>query len=164
MKPFSQLLVFLLCLIMGISACSTTEQPEADESENTVFSEAEYDGIGPPDDTAVLNPWANASKSGSNNAVYLDIENQGAAAVNLVAVRADIAETVEIRELIQKDGKTKDTSVNELEVCCGDTMSFKPGGNYLLLKGLKRDLNPGETFTLRLFFADGKILVDVPVK
>ena len=42
--------------------------------------------------------------------------------------------------------------VPRIEVHAGGPTELKPGGLHLMLVGLKRDLNPGDTITVRLRF------------
>ncbi len=49
-------------------------------------------------------------------------------------------------------------------VAAQSQVEFKPGGLHVMLIGLKQDLNPGDSFTIRLNFEKaGQITLDVPV-
>jgi len=99
------------------------------------------------------------------SAVYMTLVNEGGAADRLVAVAADVAEAAEIHRSVIEGNVAKMVPVKGgIEIPAGGRVELKPGGYHVMLIGLRRDLKPGDHFTLRLRFAkSGERQVDVVV-
>lgn len=102
--------------------------------------------------------------AGGNGALYLDLVNGGDGDDRLVAVRTDVAESVELHETVSgDDGLTRMEHRNEIEVPAGGTVSLAPGGLHVMLLGVDR-LVVGDLVTVELELAEsGRITVEVPV-
>lgn len=109
---------------------------------------------------------AEMAPMGGTSAVYMTIANAGGAADRLVAASTDAAATVELHESKLVDNVMQMAPVpGGIEVPAGGTAELKPGGLHIMLIGLTRDLNAGDTLRLTLTFERaGTITVDAPVR
>jgi copper(I)-binding protein len=86
-------------------------------------------------------------------AVFMRLVNQGGEADRLIGGTTDVAQTVEIHETVMEGEVMKMQMLAEgLEVPAGGEVLLKPGSYHVMLIGMKRDLNVGDTFTLDLQF------------
>lgn len=116
--------------------------------------------------------WARAASEGHMSAAYMTVRNSGNAAVDIVAVRSDVAATVEIHETMTEitvvDGKLSQVmrmaEVEAVTVASGAAVELKPGGLHIMLIDLTRDIEEGDEFVLTLQLSTGELIVlDVPV-
>lgn len=125
--------------------------------------------------TALMSGWsasalaqdeATPAAAMSMGAAYLDITNAGAAVDRLIAGKTEVAETVEIHEVVDKDGlMTMQPLANGLEIPAGATVKLEPGGYHIMLIGLTESLEEGMVYDLTLTFETaGDVVVSVPVK
>lgn len=111
--------------------------------------------------------WARPSPAMANaGAAYMRIVNTGSAPDVLIgAEAADVAGMVEIHETTMEGGMARMHAVHRFEVPAGGTLELKPGGKHIMLMNLKRELKPGDRFTLTLRFERaGSIPVVVEVR
>jgi copper(I)-binding protein len=96
--------------------------------------------------------------------VYLTIVNRGKDDT-LLSVAASVADSASVHRTEIDNGVTKMTTVRDLPVKAGETVRFAPNGLHIMLIGLKRQLNTGETFPITLnFAAAGPITATVSVE
>jgi periplasmic copper chaperone A len=88
----------------------------------------------------------------SNAGGYVTIVNRGPSPDALVGATADVAERVELHETRNMAGMMMMEPVAKVEVAAGARVELKPGSYHLMLIGLKRALQPGQTVTLTLRF------------
>lgn len=116
--------------------------------------------------------WARAASEGHNSAVYMRIANDGPHDIAIVSAAADVADRVEIHETTMEltvvDGRVSQimrmAEIERLVVPAGGMVELKPGGLHVMLLGLTRNLEEGDTFSLTLHTQDGgTVVMDVPV-
>jgi hypothetical protein len=91
--------------------------------------------------------------AGANSAAYMVIRNTGSAPDKLIAARSDVAKTVEIHTVIEENGMMQMRPVEGgIEIPAGGEVELKPGGYHVMLIGLTRDMNAGETVQITLQF------------
>lgn len=115
----------------------------------------------------VEQPWARATPGGaSTGAVYMTLENKTSSADRLTGASSDVADKLQIHEMKVVNGTmTMRELAGGLPIPADGSVVLKPGSYHVMLIGLKKPLNAGETFPLTLTFEKaGKITVDVPVK
>lgn len=115
----------------------------------------------------VEDAWARPSPAMANaGAAYLRIVNTGSAPDALVGAEApDVAGTVEMHETAMEGGMARMHAAHRFEVPAGGTLDMKPGGKHIMLLNLKRELKPGDRFTLTLKFERaGTVQVTVEVR
>ena len=85
-------------------------------------------------------------------AAYFTAENRGSTADTLIGVSSPVAERAEMHTHTMKDGMMMMHQLDSVDVPAGGTLKFKPGGNHIMLIGLKHSLVEGERFPLTLRF------------
>ncbi len=97
--------------------------------------------------------WSRATAPGASTAVvYLRLENQSNLTVTVEGVETSMDAKARIHKTVSKEGVMKMTPVKELSLAPGEQVEFKPGGLHVMLMGLTRLLDEGETFTIRVTF------------
>lgn len=136
--------------IFGTTAAADTAQ---------IVQLAESDAI------AVEAPFARASAGPvRNGAAFLTLRNGSGEDDRLVAARAPVADRVELHTHLHENGVMRMRQVEAIEVPAGGTAMLKPGGDHVMLMGLKAPLQEGESFPLTLVFEKaGEITVDVTI-
>jgi copper(I)-binding protein len=91
-------------------------------------------------------------------AVFLTLENTGTTSRSVVSGTADVAETLELHEMVREGTMMKMSPVKSIEVPAGARTELKPGGLHLMLFGLKRTLAAGDSVRVTLAMDDGSTL------
>ncbi|GAB4428249.1 MAG: copper chaperone PCu(A)C [Chloroflexi bacterium OHK40] len=123
-------------------------------------------------DSSAATPMAGMEHSsgmmemGSTSAAYMTLVNSGSAPDRLLSASTDAARTVELHETTMVDNVMRMAPVaGGIEVPANGQAELKPGGLHVMLIGLNRDLNAGDTVRLTLTFERaGTITVDAPVR
>ena len=117
-------------------------------------------------DILIQSPWARALPPASpNGAVYLTLTNHGAHPDKLLSASADVAERVEVHSHILEDGMMKMRRVESVILPPHEDVLFAPGGQHIMLMGLKQPLAAGDRFGLLLEFDQAEqTLVEVVVQ
>src|SRR5688500_10290945 len=101
----------------------------------------------------------------NNSAVYVTITNHGRGPDALVAAATPAATGVELHETVEQVGKRVMQPRPQFDIPTGGTLELKPGSYHLMLLGVNRALNPGETVPLTLTFQKaGQVSIAVPVR
>jgi periplasmic copper chaperone A len=108
---------------------------------------------------------ASASPAAKSGAAYVTITNTGKSSDRLIGVEGDAAGMIQIHMTEMTNGVMSMKEVEGgIEIPAGGTIQLEPGGNHVMLMGLKAPLVEGETLPLTLVFEKaGKVDVDVPV-
>lgn len=103
---------------------------------------------------------------GGTGAAYMMIENKGSEADTLIGGSTDVAQVVEIHEIVDNNGVMEMKPLeNGLEIPANGSVTLQPGGYHIMLIGLTRDLKDGMTYQLTLTFAKaGDVVVEVSVQ
>jgi len=119
-------------------------------------------------DISLEKPWSRATPSGAPvGAGYVTLKNAGAAADKLLSATApDIAGKVEIHEMSMDGGVMKMREMpSGLPTPPGQSVELKPGGNHLMMTGLRAPLKEGQTLKATLRFEKaGEIPVEMKVE
>lgn len=99
----------------------------------------------------IENPWARAS-AGSAAGAFLTIHNEGADD-KLVAVTSPAASDVQLHVTIKDGDVMKMRPVDGLDLPTHGEAVLQPGGNHIMLMGLKAPLKEGDSLPLTLHFA-----------
>jgi copper(I)-binding protein len=116
------------------------------------------------DGVHVEDPYARATAQ--SGAVYMTIVNHSAEPDRLLSVRTDAAARAELHTHAETtDGVMQMLHVPEGFAIAGhETHALARGGDHVMLMGLTRPLNTGDTITLILTFErEGEVTLDVPV-
>lgn len=115
----------------------------------------------------IENAWARANPPVvPNSAVYLTIQNRGAAADRLLHVESEVAKMLEIHHTLTENNMTTMKAMHEgVPVPAGSAVVLAPGGLHIMLMGLAQALAGGDTFRLDLHFEKaGPLSVEVEVR
>ena len=116
-------------------------------------------------DLEIAHAWARPSVPGaSEGVVYLAIINHGKAAEALTGASTPAAKRAELHTNDMMGGMMKMRAVESFAIPSGGTLSLEPGGNHIMLLGLKAPLKRGDSLDLTLIFThQGKVDITVPV-
>ena len=104
-------------------------------------------------DIHIQSPWARALPPTSpNGAVYLTLTNHGAHPDKLLGASPEIAERVEVHSHIHRRWNDEDASGRFGDPAPHEDVLFAPGGQHIMLIGLKQPLAVGDRFSLLLTF------------
>lgn len=103
--------------------------------------------------------------SAKSTAAFMIIQNSGAEEMVLQSAACGIAEMVQIHTMAQVGEMMMMKEVSELKVPANGETALAPKGYHIMLIGLIRPIDEGETIPLSLNFADGTTVnVDAVVK
>lgn len=108
-------------------------------------------------DVQIKDAWARATAPGQvNGSVGVVITSKKDA--RLIAVKSAVAESAEIHTMTMDNGVMQMRQLDYLELPANQPVTLGPGGNHLMLLGLKRPLKEGSTLplTLTVQYADKK--------
>lgn len=88
-------------------------------------------------------------------AAFMTIVNPGPEEKVLKSVTSDVAKTLQVHTMEQVGEIMKMKQVNELRISANGKTVLAPKGYHIMLIGLVRPINEGETIPLSLNFADG---------
>lgn len=112
----------------------------------------------------IENAWARAAPGVPNGAAFVTMVNAGPTADRLIGAATDAAQTAELHTHLHEGGIMRMRKVDAIPIPANGTVTLAPGGDHVMLFDLKRQLKEGQTFTLKLTFANaGTIPVEVPV-
>lgn len=107
---------------------------------------------------------ASAVSTAKTGAVYFTMMNHGAEPDRLVAAASDASASASLHQTSMENGVATMSEVPSLDLPPGGQVKLEPGGNHVMLMGLKSPLKQGDTIHLTLTFERaGDIVVEVPV-
>jgi len=115
----------------------------------------------------ISNPWARATPSGATaGAGYFTVTNTGTTPDRLVAATSDAASNADIHEMSMANGVMQMRPLKDgLELKPGATVQLKPGGEHVMMTGLKQPLKQGDHIKGTLTFEKaGKVDIEYDVK
>lgn len=117
-------------------------------------------------DLTIDHPWSRElPPNAPAGAAYFTLKNQGTAADRLLGVSTPRAQKSELHTHVHQNGLMKMQRVPAVEIPAKGEVAFQPGGNHVMLFGLKQPLKAGEQFPLTLEFEKaGKVEVQVKVE
>lgn len=118
------------------------------------------------EDIIVENAWARASIGTQRPSVaYMTLRNNGTDPVTLTGLKTPLAMMAEVHNTTtDKDGVSSMAPTGNLIIEPGKSVSLAPSGLHAMLMKLQKPMVEGESFSLTLIFADGKVLdIDVPI-
>ncbi len=99
----------------------------------------------------VEDPWIMAlPPAAKDTAAFMTLVNAGTAAVRITGGQTDAAKKVSPMVSTHQDGATGMKDVPFIEVPAGGKAVLKPGGDHLMLLGLKEPLKAGQKIKLEL--------------
>lgn len=146
---FLSYVAMVLCVFL---ACSTTASAHEHKS--------------PKGKVTVEDSWARATFAmAKTGAVYFELANASKRDVRLLEVKVDssVASDAQLHETLM-DGEMMQMRQAEegFSIPSGENLSLQPGGKHVMLLGLKKPLNVGDTFVLSLVF-ERNVIMRVPI-
>ncbi|KAF0202211.1 MAG: hypothetical protein FD173_2014 [Gallionellaceae bacterium] len=102
-----------------------------------------------PNDVIVDRVWVGESVPGQNSAT-LELNITTVKAAKLLAVSSEAADKVEIHSVSRHGGKMKTHVVDSLRLPAHRTTAFGSHRLFLIMQGLKKELNVGERIPLNI--------------
>ena len=103
-------------------------------------------------DIQITNAWARATPGGAQTAAaYLTIE--APTGDRLTGVSTPAAQKSDVHSMTNDNGVMKMRPVDGLDLPAGQAVTLKPGGYHIMLTGLAKPLEEGQSFPLTLDFA-----------
>lgn len=114
----------------------------------------------------VKSPYARAVPPGqANSAIFMMLKNNSAKEVSLIRAQSSVAEAVELHTHMMDQGVMKMRQVSEIRIPGNGMAQLRPGGNHIMLIGLKKNLFEGQKVTVKLHFSNGSMaVVEMPIK
>ncbi|MEI2810567.1 MAG: copper chaperone PCu(A)C [Nocardioides sp.] len=157
--------VITLVAAFAIAGCGS------DSGETTTAADSPAASSAAAAPTAIVeDPWVRATKGTkdtSMTAAFMSITNPSDTDVTLVSASTDIAGMVQLHEMAMgADGNMMMQEVpGGFVIPAGGHQHLEPGGNHVMLMGLKQELAPGDEVSFTLTFSDGTTLdITAPVK
>jgi len=118
-----------------------------------------------PADIRIAGAWSRPSAAGMNGAGYLTVTNVRRKPQVLTGAESPLARKVEIHQTAMSGGVMRMTRQDAgVRIPPGGSALFSPGGDHLMLFGLKKTLKSGDRLPVTLAFADGaRLPVDLRV-
>lgn len=95
--------------------------------------------------------------AGRPAAGYLTI-HAGAVPITLVGAATPLAERIEFHTSAMAGGVMRMAALPQVGIRANHSGGFAPGGDHLMIFGLRRDVKPGATIPITLRMADGRTL------
>ena len=96
-----------------------------------------------------------------NTALYLTLKNKGKMPARLVGAEVfdtkdhkPLATEVLLHQTVTKGNTKKMEHIEGIDIAPGKRIFLRPGGHHIMLIGLKHSLKHGETYDIKLNFAD----------
>lgn len=100
-------------------------------------------------DLEVKTPWVRSTVQGQPaTGAFMELSSKGGATV--VGASSPIAGTVQVHQMKMDNGVMKMSTLRQLEVPAGGSVSLAPGGYHVMLMDLKQQLKPGDSVPLTL--------------
>jgi copper(I)-binding protein len=115
----------------------------------------------------VEDAWVRPSPmEAGNGAGYMVIRNRGAQDDALIAVHADIADSVEIHQTMQMEGDVMGMQpVESIPIPARDSAVLEPGGYHAMFINMRAGVEPGQTVSITLVFQNaGEVQVQAEVR
>lgn len=117
----------------------------------------------------VEDAWVRATvgtKDTTMTAAFMSLTNPGNTDIKLISATSPIAGMVQLHEMAMKDGKmVMQEKAGGVTVPATSHAHLSPGGDHVMLMGLKQALKPGDEVPLTLKFSDNTTHdLTVPVK
>ncbi len=114
-------------------------------------------------DLVIDHPWSRAT-SARDDATYMTLVNEGEETDRLVKAASPVATRAELHIHLLENNVMKMRPVEAIEVHPGEPTMLRPGGRHIMLIGLNKPLEMGDSFPLTLTFEKtGSIEVKVIV-
>lgn len=116
-------------------------------------------------DLVLHHAWSRANPAGAKSgAIYVEIENTGDTADQLLSVSTDIAAMAEVHQMSMDNDIMTMAPAGPLDIPPHAKVKLAPHGLHIMLMGLKKRFAEGDTFPVTLTFAKaGTVTLQVVV-
>jgi copper(I)-binding protein len=147
-----------IAVVIGLSGCGQSESQAADSPQTAVSDSASNSAEATQVDSEVLSlddAWVKAADDGMT-AVFGELHNNSDHDINLVEAKYADAKMVELHETTEdgSGGMSMQQKKGGFVIPAGKSISFEPGGDHIMIMGLKKAIKPGEQITLELVTSD----------
>lgn len=151
-------------ILLALLALTTCDKVETRKT--TVGTYSDVSGVMTASQL-VMTDYAMRAALGNNpaTAAYVKIENKGTTADRLVSAHCDCAGTATLHEMVMK-GDAMEMSEPEggFPIAPGQTLTFAPGGNHIMLTPLTTRPTEGQIVNVTLTFEKaGPVTLSMPV-
>ncbi|WP_166974794.1 copper chaperone PCu(A)C [Brevibacterium atlanticum] len=139
-----------IAVALGLSGCGQSDS-QASGTEPSEVAPTQVDATGLSLDHA----WVKAADDGMT-AVFGELHNSTDRDINLVEAKYSNAEMVQLHETTEdgSGGMSMQEKKGGFVIPAGKSLSLKPGGDHIMIMGLKKAIRPGEQITVELVTAD----------
>lgn len=100
--------------------------------------------------------WVREAPAGRKvTAIFLTLENKGSATRALVSGATEVADTLELHEMIRENEMMRMSPVKQIAIPANGKAELRPGGLHLMIFGVKKPLAAGDTVQVTLTLDDG---------
>lgn len=139
-----------VAVVLGLSGCGASDtQASGFEPSEVASSQFETAGLSLDD------AWVKAADEGMT-AVVGELHNSTDHDINLVEAKYSDAELVQLHETTDdgSGGMSMQEKKGGFTIPAGKSLSLEPGGDHIMIMGLKKAIKPGEQITVELVAAD----------
>ncbi len=152
----------LAVLVLAAAALASCDG----KSTTTVSHSSNINGV-VTSSTITMTDYAMRAALGNNpnTGAYVTIRNTGTEPDRLVSASCDCAASTQLHSMSTKDGVMEMGEMKDgFVIAPGETLVLKPGGNHIMLMGLKVRPQDGSTVNVKLTFEKaGEITLAMPV-
>lgn len=155
------------CAAVGLAAALSTGLTACDSASSGGGSPASSTTAAAP--LVVTQAWIKTTEGATDpsmTGLFVTLQNTSSKDLTITSGSSDVAGTVEIHEMVMKDGKmVMQVKQGGKVIPAGQTVTMKPGGDHIMLMKLKQPLAPGGEATVTLNLSDNSSLkITAPVK
>lgn len=111
------------------------------------------------DELNVKNAWVRATPPGADSAAgYMELQNLGNKPLVITGVGSDAARMAMLHSMVDDNGVMRMRHLSRLTIPAQSSVKLVPGGDHLMLVGLKAPLAVGRQVAVQLSLEDGRRL------
>jgi copper(I)-binding protein len=153
-------------IVLGLACLTLTACEKVEKRTTTIASSSDASGVVTQSNLSMTD-YAMRAALGNNpyTAAYVTITNKGNTNDRLLSAACDCATTTTLHTM-KMNGSTMEMAVakNGFVIRSGETLTFAPGGNHIMLENLTHRPVEGETVNVTLVFEKaGPVTLPMPV-
>ena len=150
-----------VALSAGVSACGSASSGGATSSGSATTTAS--------DPIMITQQWIRTTDGAMDTTMvpmFITVKNSSSSEVTIKSGSSSVAARVEFHTMVMQNGTMVMTpKAGGIKIPAGGTTILKPGGDHIMLMGLKQPLPVGSEVTVTLTFSDGTTkTLTVPVK
>lgn len=157
-------LTIALVILLALAGCSSEDSGAVDAAASGSTVVPGVEAATAAGEVAVVDPSMDRPVNPSTAAVRLIIANGSDEADSLVGASSPDGDASIHRSDIDDEGRSVMRSVDSIELPARSSVVFESGGLHVMLTGITRDLEVGDTVSITFDFAHSDpVVVEVPV-